>query len=199
MTSANVANISEAKKALRAVAKAARSKAHARHGRDAGQRLAGIGLSFAKPKAGARVSGFWAIGEEIDVRPLMTQLFENGFGLALPRMQGRDRPLLFRQWQPGDELTEAVWGIKEPLPSAEQIAPDIVLVPLLAFDSQGYRLGYGGGFYDRTIADLKATKQITTIGVAFDEQRVDAVPHLDYDERLDWILTPSGPHRCAGC
>ena len=89
-----------------------------------------------------------------------------------------------------------MWGIGEPLPSAPVLEPDVMLVPLLAFDARGYRLGYGGGFYDRTIAQLRNQKPVLTIGVAFDEQRVDAVPHVDYDQRLDWVLTPSGPLRC---
>jgi 5-formyltetrahydrofolate cyclo-ligase len=71
-------------------------------------------------------------------------------------------------------------------------------VPLLAFDAAGWRLGYGGGFYDRTLRRLRARKAIVAVGLAYDEQRIDAVPHLDYDERLDWVLTPSGPIRCVG-
>jgi 5-formyltetrahydrofolate cyclo-ligase len=71
----------------------------------------------------------------------------------------------------------------------------VLLVPLLAFDPMGYRLGYGGGFYDRTLAKLRKRQGVIAIGLAFDEQRVDAVPHVDYDQRLDWVLTPSGPLR----
>jgi 5-formyltetrahydrofolate cyclo-ligase len=70
-------------------------------------------------------------------------------------------------------------------------------VPLLACDRQGWRLGYGGGFYDRTLAGLRARRAVTAVGVGFDEQLIDAVPHLDYDQRLDWVLTPSGPLRCG--
>ena len=81
--------------------------------------------------------------------------------------------------------------------SAPAVDPDVVLCPLLAFDRTGHRLGYGGGFYDRTLARLRALKPVVAIGLAYDEQRVDAVPHLDYDERLDWVLTPTGPIKCA--
>jgi 5-formyltetrahydrofolate cyclo-ligase len=77
------------------------------------------------------------------------------------------------------------------------LEPDILLVPLLAFDGRGRRLGYGGGFYDRTLAGLRARKPIAAVGLAYDEQRIDEVPHLDYDEMLDWVLTPSGPMRCS--
>ena len=108
-------------------------------------------------------------------------------------MQGKGLPLVFRAWKPGDPLNAGVWGIQEPLPSAPALDPDILLVPLLAFDTRGYRLGYGGGFYDRTLAGFRMRKRVVAIGVAFDEQRIDAVPHTDYDQRLDWVLTPSGP------
>jgi 5-formyltetrahydrofolate cyclo-ligase len=85
-----------------------------------------------------------------------------------------------------------VWGIRQPAPSQPVVLPDILLVPLLAFDARGYRLGYGGGYFDRTLHDLRQRKPILAVGLGLDELEVDAVPHLDYDERLDWILTPSG-------
>lgn len=191
-------DIVAAKKALRSSAKAVRAAAFRQHGASAAERIAGYGLSFADPAPGAVVSAFSAIGEEIDPVPLLMRLHAEGHALCLPVMQGKGKPLLFRRWRPGDEMGEAVWGIREPLPSAPEMVPDIVLTALLAFDRQGYRLGYGGGFYDRTLAAVRAQKQVTAIGIAYDEQRVDAVPHLDYDERLDWVLTPSGPLRCSG-
>jgi 5-formyltetrahydrofolate cyclo-ligase len=89
-----------------------------------------------------------------------------------------------------------VWDIPQPKADKPELEPEILLVPLLAFDAQGRRLGYGGGFYDRTLAGLRARKAIVAVGLAYDEQKVDAVPHLDYDQRLDWVLTPSGPMRC---
>jgi len=103
---------------------------------------------------------------------------------------------VFRACAPGDALQERMWGIREPLPEKPEVLPDVLLVPLLAVDAEGWRLGYGGGFYDRTLRALRAVKCLTAIGIAFDEQKVDAVPHLDYDEPLDWVLTPSGPMRC---
>ena len=95
-------------------------------------------------------------------------------------------------------LTTSRFGISEPGPERPEVRPDHALVPLLAFDDDGYRLGYGGGFYDRTLAAVRAAKPVVVIGLAYDEQLVDAVPHLDYDQRLDWVLTPSGPLRCPG-
>ncbi len=113
-------------------------------------------------------------------------------------MQGKGRPLKFRAWAPGDAMGSAQWGIAEPLPDKPEVYPDVVLVPLLAFDADGYRLGYGGGFYDRSLQNLRAKKPVIAVGIGYDELRIDAVPHLDYDERLDWVLTPSGPLRCSG-
>ena len=184
------------KKALRAEAKQRRAAAFARHGGMAARGIAAHGLDFLKLGEGATVSGFAAIGDEIDPGPLLLNLHREGFRLALPYMQGKGRPLILRAWAPGDELAETTWGIREPLPSAPEVFPDVVLVPLLAFDAAGYRLGYGGGFYDRTLSLLRRKKPIVAVGLAYVEQQIDAVPHSDYDERVDWVLTPSGARKC---
>ena len=189
--------IADEKKALRVAAKARRAEAHGRHGGMAGARLAEIGIGFCGARPGAIVSGFSAIGAEIDPQPLLLALGRAGHRLALPVMQGKGKPLLFRAWTPGDEMAPAVWGIAEPLATRPEVQPDIVLVPLLAFDGAGYRLGYGGGFYDRTLELLRGEKPVVAVGIAYDEQRLDAVPHLDYDQPLDWVLTPSGPLKCV--
>jgi 5-formyltetrahydrofolate cyclo-ligase len=186
----------EKKRAERTRALARRASAFAAHGASAGERLATHGLGFLGLKPGSDISGFSAIRDEIDPAPLLTRLHGEGHRLGLPVMQGKAQPLVFRAWAPGDEMGEATWGIAEPLPDKPVIEPDVVLVPLLAFDAKGYRLGYGGGFYDRTLARLRAIKPVVAVGIAYDELKVDAVPHQGYDERLDWVLTPSGPMRC---
>jgi 5-formyltetrahydrofolate cyclo-ligase len=188
----------EEKRAARTRALARRAAAFAQHGAEAGACLANHGLSFLELAPGAAVSGFSAIRDEIDPAALMQRLFGEGYRLALPVMQGKGLPLVFRAWSPGDDMSKATWGIAEPLPGQPALDPDIVLVPLLAFDAQGYRLGYGGGFYDRTLERLRAIKPVVAVGIAYDELKVDAVPHQSYDERLDWVLTPSGPLRCSG-
>jgi 5-formyltetrahydrofolate cyclo-ligase len=190
-------SVTDLKKEMRRAAKTARGAAFARLGTGASERIAEHGIAFAGKPAPAIVSGFLSIGEEIDPTPLMQRLLGEGYRLCLPVMEGKGLPLVFRAWSPGEPLAETTWGIREPLPEAPVLDPDIVLGPLLAFDERGYRLGYGGGFYDRTLARLRALKPIVSIGIAFDEQKVDAVPHVDYDERLDWILTPTGPLKCA--
>jgi 5-formyltetrahydrofolate cyclo-ligase len=190
--------IAASKKAMRMAAKAARARAFARDGGRAAAAVAAEGIAFAGVPPPARVSGFLPIGEEIDPAPLLERLAGDGYLLCLPVMEGKERPLLFRAFMPGDALRETTWGIREPLAEAPAVEPDIVLSPLLAFDKRGYRLGYGGGYYDRTLKRLRTLRPVVSIGLAYDEQRVDAVPHLDYDERLDWVLTPSGPLRCFG-
>jgi 5-formyltetrahydrofolate cyclo-ligase len=187
----------DTKRRLRAAAKLARAAAFGRHGSMAAEQLAAHGLSFAGIAASATVSGFSAIGDEISPLPLLVRLAGEGHRLCLPVMPGKGLPLSFRAWTPGDATTAAVWGIHEPLLSAPVLDPDVLLIPLLAFDDRGNRLGYGGGFYDRTIAQLRALKPVVTIGLAFDEQRVVAVPHGDHDEGLEWVLTPTGPVRCS--
>jgi 5-formyltetrahydrofolate cyclo-ligase len=142
------------------------------------------------------VSGFASLPEELNVWPLLRRLAGAGVPLALPVVAKKGQPLVFRAWVPGDAMDKGVWGIPEPKADKPVLEPDILLVPLLAFDVDGCRLGYGGGFYDRTLAGLRAIKPVVAIGLAYDEQRVNAVPHLDYDQRLDWVLTPSGPIRC---
>ncbi len=135
------------------------------------------------------VSGFWPIREEIDIRPLMDALFEEGCRLALPVVQGRGQRLLFRAWRPGDALESGVFGTLQPPAASEPIEPDALLVPMLACDGEGWRLGYGGGFYDRTLEDLRRRRKVTAIGVGFDLQLVPEVPHGADDQRLDWLLT----------
>jgi 5-formyltetrahydrofolate cyclo-ligase len=137
----------------------------------------------------AVVSGFWPIKEEIDIRPLMVELLNQGCELALPVVQGKGLPLLFRAWRPGDPLEAGVFGTLQPSARRAVVEPDALIVPLLACDEEGWRLGYGGGFYDRTLAGLRAKKTVTAVGVGFNDQLVPEVPRGPSDQRLDWLLT----------
>jgi len=138
----------------------------------------------------AVVSGFWPMAEELDIRPLMIELHNQGCQLCLPVVTGKRQPLTFRAWRPGDPLEQGVFGTLHPRPAREVVEPDALIVPLLACDQDGWRLGYGGGFYDRTLRGLRARKRVTAMGVAFDAQFLDEeVPHGPDDERLDWLLT----------
>lgn len=161
--------------------------------------VADIGLTFLEPLAkGSVISGFAPMADEVRVWPLLRRLAREGRALALPTVQGKDRALVFRAWKPGDAMAKGVWGIAEPMADKASLEPDVVITPLLAFDACGWRLGYGGGFYDRTLRELRLRKAPIAVGVAYDQQAVDAVPHLDYDERLEWVLTPSGAIKCTG-
>jgi 5-formyltetrahydrofolate cyclo-ligase len=188
------------KKALRARMRTWRDGLGSAAKVEAAQVIAEHGLALVPELRGAApqgcVSAFASMPDELNVWPLLRRLHGAGVPLALPVVEGKGRPLVFRAWVPGDAMNKGVWDIPEPKPDKAVVEPDILLVPLLAFDGRGGRLGYGGGFYDRTLAGLRARQPVIAVGLAYDEQRVDAVPHLDYDQRLDWVLTPSGPIRC---
>ena len=141
---------------------------------------------------GTVVSGFSPMKSEISPLPLMRCFAAAGASLALPVISGRGQPLTMRAWSFGAPLVPGVWGIREPASDAPEVFPDILIVPLLAFDRHGHRLGYGGGYYDRTIARLRAMKPITTVGLAFAAQQMDEVPTSPRDERLDLVLTEGG-------
>jgi 5-formyltetrahydrofolate cyclo-ligase len=186
--------IQAAKVALRAAAKTERAAVSPTARQAAASAIATHGLAWLIPSAKqeAIVSGFLSFGDELDTAPLLSRLHGDGYRLCLPVMQGKGLPLIFRQWSPGDTLKTVQWGIQEPADDKPALIPDILLVPLLAFDTTGHRLGYGGGYYDRTLASLRTARLTLAIGLACDYQAVDAVPHLDYDQKLDGVLTPSG-------
>jgi 5-formyltetrahydrofolate cyclo-ligase len=135
------------------------------------------------------VSGFMPLKSEINPLPLMKKLAEAGAMLALPVVAGRGKPLVMRAWRWGEPLAEGVWGLRQPAPDAPEVEPDILLVPLLAFDRAGHRIGYGAGYYDMTIAGLRARKAVIAIGIAFAAQEVATVPAAPRDEKLDLVLT----------
>ena len=143
-------------------------------------------------QTGTIVSGFMPLKSEINPLPLMRKLTGQGARLALPVIGGRGQPLVMREWRWGEPLTAGVWGIREPQPQARAVDPDIVLAPLLAFDRTGHRLGYGGGYYDLTIAQLRERKTLAAVGLAFAAQEVSSVPVTPRDARLDLVLTERG-------
>jgi len=138
---------------------------------------------------GTIVSGFIPLKTEINPLPLMRRLSQAGAHLALPAIAGRGMPLIMRAYRFGDELARGQWGIREPKPDAPEVAPDILIVPLAAFDRTGHRIGYGAGYYDMTLSALRAKKAVTAVGMAFAVQEIARVPATPRDEPLDFVLT----------
>ncbi|MFL5282011.1 MAG: 5-formyltetrahydrofolate cyclo-ligase [Rhodopila sp.] len=182
--------MAEAKRALRATMIARRA------GHDAlacGAALAAHVLRDCPPPEGAVVSAFWPLGDEIDLRPLMHGLDERGHKVVLPVTPKSGNPLSFRRWRPGDVMETERFGTLRPV--GEEMVPDFLLIPLLAFDAVGGRLGYGAGYYDRTLAGLPGRFRL---GCAYAAQQVDEVPVGPYDMRLDAVATERGILRCGG-
>jgi 5-formyltetrahydrofolate cyclo-ligase len=138
---------------------------------------------------GAAVSGFMPMKSEINPVPLMRKLADAGATLALPVVAGKGKPLIMRAWSLGEPLASGVWGIREPKPEAPEVFPDILIVPLLAFDRRGHRIGYGAGYFDMTIAALRARKPVVAAGIGFAAQEIAEVPTTPRDARLDLVLT----------
>jgi 5-formyltetrahydrofolate cyclo-ligase len=183
--------IDEEKTALRVLARERREEFHARDGLGAAFKLRDKFLARVPFGVGALVSGYWPFGAELDPRPLLEALHRRGHPLALPVAERRATPLIFRCWKPGDPMSQHRFGMSEPLPESPRVDPDVILVPMIAFDGQGNRLGYGGGFYDRTLAAQRKIKKTLAVGVAFDAQRVERIPVDIHDQKLDWIVTES--------
>src|SRR3954470_16635291 len=154
----------------------------------AAETIAARALSLAVG-AGVIVSVFMPLKPEINPLPLMRKLAAAGAQLALPAIAGRAKPLTMRAFAFGDELASGQWGSREPKAGAPEVVPDIMLVPLLAFDRNGHRIGYGAGYYDMTIAKLRAIAPVIAAGVAFAAQEIEEVPVTPRDARLDLVLT----------
>ncbi len=176
------------KTALRRAALARRDALPPAERMAAGLAIAERGLAV-EVTPGTVVSGFSPLKSEISPLPLLRRLADAGASLALPVVIGRGQPLVMRAWSFGAPLVSGVWGIREPPADAPELFPDILIVPLLAFDRRGHRVGYGAGYYDMTIARLRAIKPVTAIGIAFAAQEIAAVPATPRDARLDLVLT----------
>lgn len=187
--------VDAAKSALRERARDRRRLAAREAGPGAGRLIADFAMALlptiALPPRPV-VAGYWPAGSEADVRPLLERASGAGLRCALPVVESRSTPLSFRAWRPGAELVDGALGTRQPDDGCETVRPDVVLTPLLAFDAAGYRLGLGGGYYDRTLAALRAAGRVAVIGIGFAGQRMDAVPREDHDQRLDWIVTEAG-------
>src|SRR5258705_8260182 len=186
--SSSPASLETQKATLRAAALAARDAIGSERRAAAAQAIALRGLPF-EITPGAVLAGYSPIRSEIDPVPLMRKLAVPGVQLALPAIVAGDQPLKFRAWSPNDRLQRGRLGILEPSADAKEVIPDILLVPLAAFDRAGHRIGYGAGHYDRTLEQLRKIKAIMAVGIAVAVQEVEAVPALLHDAALDYVLT----------
>ena len=183
--------VAEQKRALRKEAMARRDALEAEFRARAAQTVAERGLPFPVYR-GEVFSAYAPMRSEFDPRPLIAKIAAAGGRIVLPAIvEGR---IVFREHDPGAALTAGVFGTSEPPARARELDPDVLLVPLLAFDAQGGRIGYGKGYYDQAIARLKKSRRIGTVGLAFEAQRVEEVPVTERDQRLDLILTEAGAH-----
>jgi 5-formyltetrahydrofolate cyclo-ligase len=181
-------SIADQKSALRREAAARRDALPAEARKAAAEAIAV--RRFPLPVApGTVVAGFMPMKTEINPSPLMKTLADTGATLALPKIGGRGKPLVMRAWAWGSPLDTGQWGIREPKPEYPEVDPDILLVPLLAFDRAGHRIGYGAGYYDMTIARLRGMKKVTAIGIAYAAQEIAQVPVTPRDAALDLVLT----------
>ena len=191
--------LADRKAALRTACHARRTALEPHAAAAAAAAIAGRLSTRVDVAAGAIVSGYWPLSGELDPRPALDVAARRGATLALPRVVGHDRPLIFHRWRPQDRLIEGRFRVMEPDPAAPALTPTILLVPLLAFDNACRRLGHGKGYYDRTLAGLrKGNPGVLAIGVAFAAQEVERIPTDAHDQSLDLVITEKAVHRPAG-
>jgi 5-formyltetrahydrofolate cyclo-ligase len=189
-------NISEDKKRLRPEAESSRYRL-AQSVQNAGHAISENFLRADLLRSNAIVAGYVPMRGEADPSPLMTRLREAGSSLALTRVVGKDQPLQVHLWRGDDAPVKGAFGIMEAASDWPSATPDILLVPLLGFDARGFRLGYGGGFYDRTLQSLRMRATVLAVGVAYAGQEM-ILPHGENDERLDWIVTEKYARKFEG-
>ena len=185
---------------MQALKAAARRQARARRQAIPAAARAAAGLAAADHfmttiplPAGAVVSAYWPLSDEFDSRPLLDALEKAGYRLALPVVIGAGKPLSFRLWRHGDDMAESSFGVLEPLPDAAEVTPGVLVVPFLAYDAQGFRLGYGGGYYDRTLRALRRSPPgPLAVGLGYAAQLMTELPHDGNDEPLDWLVNEQG-------
>lgn len=190
-----IANFMDPKRILRERMKGER-RAAAKAQPDAAKHAASHFLNAIDVPEDAVVSLYYPMRDELDTEPLAAALFDKGVSVVLPVVARRKQPLLFRRYQPGDAFIDGVYGELVPAETAPTLTPTILVVPLLAFTRDGGRLGYGGGYYDRTLAHLRENGKPLAVGYAYGAQEVDALPLTRLDQPLDWVVTERGAVKC---
>lgn len=191
--------LTEAKERARAEARVRREAAREALGEQIAPRLADMFFAHVPFPAPAILAGYMPIGGEADPGEIMRRARAGGHECALPCVETRNAPLTFRLWRPGEPLVAGPHGTRAPSGEAAAVEPGLMLVPLLAFDGAGRRLGYGGGYYDRTLEALRAKNtKCLAVGLAFAAQEAAELPEDEGDQRLDWIVTERGARAFAG-
>ena len=137
------------------------------------------------------------MGDEVDCRTFLDAMSQKGGQVGLPVVVQAEEPLVYRQWRPGDALEKGPHNTRHPGSEASEVMPSVLLVPLLSFTRDGYRLGYGGGYFDRTLQILREQKDILAVGLAFAVQEVAKLPVDPHDQRLDWVITENEAIDCG--
>lgn len=189
-------SVETAKAALRARAHEQRATFLAEHRFGAASAVAAHFMAEVDLRPDDVIAAYWPIRDELDCRPIVARLMDEGWRVCLPVVVGRDRPLELRVWEPGAPLHPAGFGTLAPAAGAPVAEPDVMLVPLLGFDRHGTRLGYGGGYYDRTVAAMSKAPRL--IGFAFSAQEVELVPRAPHDLQLDAVVTERGVRHFTG-
>ena len=185
------------KKTIRAKAMVSRGTMASHDAEAFAARLARLGPDLARGHGAEVVSVFWSIGDEIPTYPLIRALDDAGFAVALPVTGERGTPLMFRRWTPLTIMVPGRMAIPQPPAEAETLVPDLLFVPLAAFDRRGHRVGYGAGYYDRTLEVLRAKKTVTAVGLAYAAQEVLFIPDEAHDQPLDFVVTEKDTILCA--
>ena len=182
-------SLAEEKQTLRKAMRSVRRQFHLENGEEAAASL--LELATSSPLFGGKktISCFWPIQTEINTVPLIERLVKMGHRVCLPIVVGEAQPLIFREWLPTLEMIEGAFGAMTPPETSPALTPDLILSPLLAFDNLGFRLGYGGGFYDRSIEQIRKNQSLVTVGMAYSVQEVSDVPTETTDQKLDFLIT----------
>jgi 5-formyltetrahydrofolate cyclo-ligase len=183
-----MASLQAEKQALRAEVRVRRADA-ARRAPTFGDAVCTHFRDCVRIRPATAVAGYLPLGDEADPRSILRWLRGAGHPIALPRIVRSRAPLAFRLWDADGVLEDGPFGTLQPPEEAPALVPEVLILPLLAFDRRGFRLGYGGGYYDRTLAALRTERAVTAVGLAFAAQEVPSVPHDRHDQPLDWIVT----------
>lgn len=180
---------SESKRAIRADIRLKRRSVFNQFGMEYAEDIANHFVKHIPLMPQSVISAYWPIRSEVNIEPLMEKLVRNGHFLCLPCVATDGKSLVFRRYRLGDILDTGPYSLPQPMETSEEMQPYVLVVPMLAFSREGNRLGYGKGFYDRTIRSIRKEKPITVIGIAFSDQEVDSIPTEEHDQVMDWIIT----------